>query len=254
MRDHRIRGSEGVQGTAAVRPRAARVPGLRFGRDRAPRGRRPAAHPRRRQPPEPEARRRQGVVTGNDGPRPHPVGHARWRHTENAHPLAVEDPAELAIVLNGIVENYRELRERLRAAGHVFSSETDAETVSPPDRAVATTATSSRRHGSPSTSWKGDFAFVAVHRDHPGLLVGARHQCPLVVGVGHGEMFLASNAAAFLRETREVHFPEDGDLVAITRDGAAFVRADDGSRIERALARSTGTTRAPRRPASRRSC
>ena len=81
VRDHRIRGSEGVQGAAAVRPRAARVPGLRFGRDRAPRGRRPAAHPRRRQPPEPEARRRQGVVTGDDWPRPHALGDARRRHT-----------------------------------------------------------------------------------------------------------------------------------------------------------------------------
>jgi glutamine---fructose-6-phosphate transaminase (isomerizing) len=167
------------------------------------------------------------------------LGHTRWAThggvtPENAHPLAVEDPAELAIVLNGIVENYRDLRERLRAAGHVFSSETDAETVShlieesyDGDLVEATRLAFNQL--------EGHFAFVAVHRDHPGLLVGARHQCPLVVGVGHGEMFLASNATAFLRETREVHFPEDGDLVAITRDGAAFVRADDGSTVKRDL-------------------
>ena len=167
------------------------------------------------------------------------LGHTRWAThggvtPENAHPLAVEDPAELAIVLNGIVENYRDLRERLRAAGHVFSSETDAETVShlieesyDGDLVEATRLAFNQL--------EGHFAFVAVHRDHPGLLVGARHQCPLVVGVGHGEMFLASNATAFLRETREVHFPEDGDLVAITRDGAAFVRADDGSTVKREL-------------------
>ncbi len=60
-------------------------------------------------------------------------------------------------------------------------------------------------------------------------------QCPLVVGIGRDETFLASNAAAFLRETREVHFPEDGDLVAITSDGARFLRADDGSAVEREL-------------------
>ena len=60
-------------------------------------------------------------------------------------------------------------------------------------------------------------------------------QCPLVVGVAKGETFLASNAAAFLRETREVHFPEDGDLVAITAGGARLLRADDGSAIEREL-------------------
>ena len=137
-------------------------------------------------------------------------------------------------MLNGIVENYRDLRERLRAAGHVFSSETDAETVShlieehyDGDLVEATRLA--------FNELEGHFAFVAIHRDHPGLLVGARHQCPLVVGVGDGETFLASNAAAFLRETREVHFPEDGDLVAITRDGAAFVRADDGSAVEREL-------------------
>ena len=167
------------------------------------------------------------------------LGHTRWAThggvtPENAHPLAVEDASKLAIVLNGIVENYRELRERLREGGHVFSSETDAETVShlieeyyDGDLVAATRLA--------FNELEGHFAFVAIHRDHPGLLVGARHQCPLVVGIGAGETFLASNAAAFLRETREVHFPEDGDLVAITREGAAFVRAADGSAVERDL-------------------
>ncbi len=167
------------------------------------------------------------------------LGHTRWAThggvTEaNAHPLAGDDPAEVAIVLNGIVENYRELRERLREAGHVFTSETDAETVThlieehyDGDLVEATRLA--------FNELEGHFAFVAIHRDHPGLLVGARMQCPLVVGIGRGETFLASNAAAFLRETREVHFPEDGDLVAITADGARCLRAGDGSAIEREL-------------------
>ena len=167
------------------------------------------------------------------------LGHTRWAThggvTEaNAHPLAGDDPAEIAIVLNGIVENYRELRSRLTDAGHVFTSETDAETVThlieeyyDGDLVEAT-----RRA---FNELEGHFAFVSIHRDHPGLLVGARHQCPLVVGVGEGETFLGSNAAAFLRETRSVYFPEDGDLVAITPEGARFLRAEDGSAIQREL-------------------
>jgi glucosamine--fructose-6-phosphate aminotransferase (isomerizing) len=72
---------------------------------------------------------------------------------------------------------------------------------------------------------EGHFAFVVIHRDHPGLLVGARQECPLVVGVGREETFLASNAGAFLRETRLVQFPENGEVVAITPDGATFFGA-----------------------------
>ena len=71
-----------------------------------------------------------------------------------------------------------------------------------------------------------------IHHDHPGLLVGARLQCPLVVGVAQGETFLASNAAAFLRETRPVQFPDDGDVVAVTPDGVSYVRAAENERVE----------------------
>ena len=77
---------------------------------------------------------------------------------------------------------------------------------------------------------EGHFAFVVIHRDHPDMLVGARLQCPLVVGVGDGEMFLASSIAAFLRETRRVQLIEDGEVVAITPDGVRFVSVDGGAR------------------------
>ena len=167
------------------------------------------------------------------------LGHTRWAThggvTEaNAHPLAGDDPAEVAIVLNGIVENYRELRERLREAGHVFTSETDAETVTHliEEHYDGDLVEATRRA---FNELEGHFAFVVIHRNHPGVLVGARMQCPLVVGIGSGETFLASNAAAFLSETREVQFPEDGDLVVITADGARLLRADDGTAIEREL-------------------
>jgi glutamine---fructose-6-phosphate transaminase (isomerizing) len=154
------------------------------------------------------------------------LGHTRWAThgavtEQNAHPLAGCDHAKLAIVLNGIVENYRELREQLVAEGHSFHSETDAETV----------VHLVERHYNGDlleavraafNELEGHFAFVVIHHAHPGLLVGARHQCPLVVGLGEGESFLASNAAAFLRETRTVKFPDNGELVAITPDGATF--------------------------------
>ena len=116
----------------------------------------------------------------------------------------------------------------------MFTSETDAETVTHliEEHYDGDLVEATRRA---FNELEGHFAFVVIHRDHPGLLVGARMQCPLVVGIGRGETFLASNASAFLRETREVHFPEDGDLVAITADGARFLRAEDGSAIEREL-------------------
>jgi glutamine---fructose-6-phosphate transaminase (isomerizing) len=158
------------------------------------------------------------------------LGHTRWAThgavtEENAHPLAGCEPEQVSIVLNGIVENYRELRERLGAEGHAFSSETDAETVAHlVERHYEGDLVEAVRRA--FADLEGHFAFVVIHRDHPGLLVGARYECPLVVGVGREETFLASNAAAFLRETRTVQFPDNGDIVAITPEGATFTKAD----------------------------
>jgi glutamine---fructose-6-phosphate transaminase (isomerizing) len=163
------------------------------------------------------------------------LGHTRWAThgavtEENAHPLTGCDAGRLSIVLNGIVENYRELRERLQADGHVFGSKTDAETVShliehhyDGDLAEAVRLA--------AAELEGHFTFVVIHHDHPNLLVGTRQQTPLVVGIGTDEMFLASNAAAFLRETRLVYFPDDGEIVSITPAGATFV-SRDGSPVE----------------------
>ena len=165
------------------------------------------------------------------------LGHTRWAThgavTEaNAHPLTGCDD-RLSIVLNGIVENYRELKEGLQAEGHVFTSETDAETVShlierhyQGDLVEAVSKA--------YEEMEGHFTFVAIHADHPNLLVGVRYETPLVVGVGKGESFLASNAAAFLAETRRVYFPDDGDVVTITPAGVAF-RRTDGTPVEHEL-------------------
>jgi glutamine---fructose-6-phosphate transaminase (isomerizing) len=158
------------------------------------------------------------------------LGHTRWAThgsvtVGNAHPLTACEDGKLAIVLNGIVENYRELKARLQEDGHVFSSETDAETVAHLIEAHYEgdlTDAVVKAFG----ELEGHFTFVVIHSDHPDLLVGARHQTPLVVGLGEGENFLASNAAAFLGETRQVIFPDDGDIVSITPDSVSFVRAD----------------------------
>jgi glucosamine--fructose-6-phosphate aminotransferase (isomerizing) len=161
----------------------------------------------------------------------HGLGHTRWAthgavNERNAHPLTGCDDGRVAVVLNGIVENFRELKESLEADGHTFGSETDAEVV----------AHLVERHYSRDLveavraaygELEGHFAFVVIHNDHPDLLVGARRQCPLVVGVGNGEMFLASAVAAFLSETRRVQLIDEGEVVAITPDGARFF-AEEG--------------------------
>jgi glucosamine--fructose-6-phosphate aminotransferase (isomerizing) len=156
----------------------------------------------------------------------HGLGHTRWAThgavTErNAHPLTGCEDGRVAIVLNGIIENYRELKETLVADGHVFKSETDAEVlVHLIERDYEGDLTAAVQ--SAYRELEGHFAFVVIHHDHPSLLVGARRQCPLVVGVGEGEMFLASSIAAFLSETRRVQFIEDGEVVSITPEGARF--------------------------------
>jgi glucosamine--fructose-6-phosphate aminotransferase (isomerizing) len=176
------------------------------------------------------------VAESNDSVATTGLGHTRWAThgavTErNAHPLTGCDESGIAIVLNGIVENYRELRDELVRGGHTFSSETDAEVVVhlvesayDGDLVAAVCATYNRL--------EGHFTFVAIHSAEPQRLVAARHQTPLVVGLGDGENFLASNVAAFLAETRRVQFPDDGDVVEITPASVRYVRASDGSPVE----------------------
>jgi glucosamine--fructose-6-phosphate aminotransferase (isomerizing) len=161
------------------------------------------------------------------------LGHTRWAthgkvSEQNAHPLTGCDDKKIAVVLNGIVENFRELKAALEKDGHVFDTETDAE--------VVVHLVEKHYHGDLAAAVRaayqeleGHFAFVVVHRDHPEELVGARVQCPLIVGVGDGEMFLASAATAFLRETNRIQLIEDGEVVSITPDGATFTTIENGS-------------------------
>jgi glutamine---fructose-6-phosphate transaminase (isomerizing) len=164
----------------------------------------------------------------------HGVGHTRWAthgavSEQNAHPLTGCEPGRLAIVLNGIIENYVELHEQLEAAGHTFRSETDAEVVVhlleqeyDGDLAQALAGV--------YPLLEGHFSIVAIHHDHPDLLAGVRHQTPLVIGLGDDENFVASSIAAFLSETRTVINPRDGDVVELTPGGVRFLA--DGVEVE----------------------
>ena len=164
------------------------------------------------------------------------LGHTRWAthgrvSEENAHPLTGCDHGQVAVVLNGIIENFRELKSSLQEQGHKFNSETDAEVVVHlVERHYDGNLTEAVR--AVYQELEGHFAFVVVHGDHPEELVGARVQCPLLVGVGDGEMFLASAATAFLRETRKIQLIEDGEIVSITPAGATFTSVEDGA-VER---------------------
>jgi glucosamine--fructose-6-phosphate aminotransferase (isomerizing) len=184
---------------------------------------------------------------GADGPpvalaEPEPagtgIGHTRWathgRVSErNAHPH-VGGKGRIHIVVNGIVENYVALQRRLEHDGAVFTSETDAEVIAhliaahdEGDLAAAVRAA--------FAELVGHFAFVAMSADEPGVLVGARRECPLVVGRGDGEQFVASAVPAFLAHTRRVQYIEDGELVVLRSGGVEFLRAADGEPVEREL-------------------
>jgi glutamine---fructose-6-phosphate transaminase (isomerizing) len=164
------------------------------------------------------------------------IAHTRWAthgrvSEENAHPhYDTED--RVHVVVNGIVENYMTLRERLRAEGCTFTSETDAEVIAhliahhyAGGLAAAVRAA--------YAELQGHFAFVAMSLDEPETLVGARRECPLVVGRGEGEQFVASAVPAFLAQTRTVQYIENGELVVLEPDGVT-VTTPDGVVVERA--------------------
>src|SRR3712207_174013 len=167
------------------------------------------------------------------------IGHTRWathgRVTEeNAHPH-YDTENRVHIVVNGIVENYMELKEELLAHGAEFTSETDVEVMAhliarELDRTGDLVEAVRRAYN----QLRGHYAFVAVAADEPGLIVGARKECPLIVGRGDGEQFVASGIPAFLAHTRRVQYIEDGEIVAVRADGVDFSTAD-GKPVRRAV-------------------
>jgi glutamine---fructose-6-phosphate transaminase (isomerizing) len=163
------------------------------------------------------------------------IGHTRWathgRVTEqNAHPH-FDTTDRVHIVVNGIVENYISLKHRLEAEGAQFTSETDAEVIA---HLVA-----SHNDGDlvaavreAYAELRGHYAFVAMSADQPGVLVGARKECPLIIGRGEGEQFIGSAIPAFLRETRRVQYIENDEIVVVRPQGVEFFTAD-GEALER---------------------
>ena len=164
------------------------------------------------------------------------IAHTRWathgRVTElNAHPHAGGEGA-VEMVLNGIVENHAEIRAELADQGIEMSSETDAEVVA---HLIARNFDGDLTGAVRKTvaSLRGHFSFVAMHRDLPGVLVGARWETPLTVGLGQGETFVASAIPAFMAETREVLAIENGEIVTATPAGVT-IETFDGEPVERA--------------------
>ena len=153
------------------------------------------------------------------------IGHTRWAThggptDANAHPHLADDD-RLAVIHNGIIENCGALKAELLEAGYTFRSETDTEVSAvllgheyrrnDGDLIAAFRATVSRLEGA--------FTLLAMHEDHPGLVVGARRNSPLVIGLGEGENFLGSDVAAFVEHTRNALAIGQDEIVAITPEG-----------------------------------
>ena len=162
------------------------------------------------------------------------LGHTRWathgRVTEeNAHPHGDCDD-KIHIVLNGIVENHAELRRELTAEGHHFTSETDAEIVSHLiERHYDGDLTEAVRRA--FGDLRGHYAFVAMHNDHEDTLVAARKECPLIIGLGEDENFVASAIPAFLAQTRRALGIKNDEIVTVHK-GDVIVMDADGNVVE----------------------
>ncbi|RXZ48074.1 glutamine--fructose-6-phosphate transaminase (isomerizing) [Agromyces binzhouensis] len=164
------------------------------------------------------------------------IGHTRWAThggptDRNAHPH-LGDEGRLALIHNGIIENFSELKEELLSRGATFESETDTEV------AAVLLGERYRETGDLREAFRltvarleGAFTLLAVHRDEPGLVVGARRNSPLVIGLGDGENFLGSDVAAFVEFTKRAVAIGQDQIVAITADGVT-VTDFDGAVVE----------------------
>ncbi|MEJ2292050.1 MAG: glutamine--fructose-6-phosphate transaminase (isomerizing) [Deinococcales bacterium] len=182
----------------------------------------------------------QGALTGKPLHGGLGLGHTRWAthgkpNDVNAHPHLSED-GRLAVIHNGIIENYLTLRERLTASGHRFASESDTEVlvhlIEEHYQARAGTAGPTRLVEAVRGALaevQGAYALVVTHVDHD-IIVAARATSPLVIGVGDGETFLASDVPALLPYTRRVVFLEDGDLAVLSCQGVEVSGFDGATR------------------------
>jgi glucosamine--fructose-6-phosphate aminotransferase (isomerizing) len=165
------------------------------------------------------------------------IGHTRWAThggptDANAHPHLADDD-RLAVIHNGIIENFAELKAELASEGYAFRSETDTEV------AAVLLGREYRANGgelveafrATAARLEGAFTLLAMHEEHPGLVVGARRNSPLVIGLGEGENFLGSDVAAFVEHTRRALAIGQDEIVAITPQGVE-VTDFDGNAVE----------------------
>lgn len=174
-----------------------------------------------------EAKVRGKSIVGTSG-----IGHTRWAthgipNEVNAHPH-VDCKSRIAVVHNGIIENYRVLKEMLIKEGHVFRSETDTEVVAhlierfhekgkPLEKAVVAAL----------KMLEGTYGIAVICADEPGKVVTARNGSPLVIGVGKGEYLVASDVPAIMSYTRDVVYMSDGEIAVLTADGFSTITCDD---------------------------
>lgn len=167
------------------------------------------------------------------------IGHTRWAThggptDRNAHPH-LDNEGKLAVIHNGIIENYSELKAELEKRGHKFESETDTESV------AHLLSDLRKENGGDLTlamreavkRLRGSFTLLAVHADKPDLIVGVRRNSPLVVGIGEGENFMASDVAAFIEYTkRAVELGQD-EVVTITPSAISITDLEGNSLVPR---------------------
>jgi glucosamine--fructose-6-phosphate aminotransferase (isomerizing) len=160
------------------------------------------------------------------------IGHTRWAThgaptDENAHPHRGGVDGKLALIHNGIIENFHALRSALIDDGVVFLSETDTEVVAQLlARSYDKVGDLTEAMRQVVADLKGAFTLLAIHADEPGVVVGARRNSPLVVGIGDGETFLGSDVAAFIGSTREALELDQDQIVTITTQGASIINFD----------------------------
>lgn len=162
------------------------------------------------------------------------IGHTRWAthgkpSDENAHPHRSKT---IVLVHNGIIENYLDLKERLIEKGYEFKSETDTEVLCHLIEEYVKRYPFEEAVREALKEVKGAYALVIIKEDEPGKIIGARKDSPLVVGLGDGELFLASDVPAFLNYSRDVVFIDDGEMVILS-DKGLVIKGPDGSPVQR---------------------
>jgi glucosamine--fructose-6-phosphate aminotransferase (isomerizing) len=165
---------------------------------------------------------------------PTAIGHTRWAthgkpSEENAHP---HRSGGIVVVHNGIIENYLVLKKELLAKGHTFTSDTDTEVLCHLIRDFAETLPLEEAVRSALREVKGTYALAVINEKEPGKIVGVRKDSPLVVGLGDGEYFIASDVPAFLNYSREVMFLDEEEMVVLTSDGVEVTKLD-GSPVQK---------------------